>query len=528
MVPASAQADRRPMVDVASPGWQLLDLERDGVPGVSAVRAYEELAAAGRPSHTIVVAIIDVGFDTTVAALRTRLWVNPRERIADGRDADGDGRVDDVHGWNFLGAPDGRTAHADGLEVTRLWRRCAAHSGSEVLAPGLPPCDVITADYEAQRTREASRVAVRVALLDSLHSAVELFARAFSTDRVATARVASLPVDTDSMGRARDLFLRVRERIRAWPTAELAVADVARERARVLATSGLVTTLDPAWDPRAIVGDHPDDATEQRYGNGDVMGRGLRNGHGTHLAGIIGAAHAEGPGPVGVADDVRLMLIHATSDGDERDKDVANAIRYAVDHGARIVNMSFGKAYSPDKGVVDDAVRHAATHDVLIVHSAGNDAADVDRTPTYPSPTYLDGTRAPAWIEVGASSSRVDERLAASFSNFGSRRVDVFAPGVDITSTALGGGTERRSGTSQAAPVVAGVAALLWSRYPELHATDVARILRESAVRLPDLMVLRPGGARGEQVRFGDLSRSGGVVNALAAVRAVERARLAR
>jgi len=207
-------------------------------------------------------------------------------------------------------------------------------------------------------------------------------------------------------------------------------------------------------------------------------------------------------------------------DGDERDKDVANGIRYAVDNGAQIINMSFGKGFSPDKRAVDEAVKYAESKGVLLVHAAGNDGEDLATAPNFPHATYLDGGRAKNWIEVGASSWQGGDQLAASFSNYGRAQVDLFAPGVDILSTVPGGGYERNSGTSMAAPVVSGVAALLMSYFPQLTATDVKRILIESAARYPDMMVARPGGKEGDTVRFGDLSVTGGVVDAYAAVRA--------
>jgi len=208
-------------------------------------------------------------------------------------------------------------------------------------------------------------------------------------------------------------------------------------------------------------------------------------------------------------------------DGDERDKDVANAIRYAVDHGAQVINMSFGKAYSPQKAAVDAAVRYADSAGVLMVHAAGNDGNDLAKEPSFPTPFYEGGGRAQNWIEVGASSWKGRDSLAASFSNYGQAQVDLFAPGVDILSTVPGGGYERESGTSMAAPVVSGIAALLMAHYPSLKAADVKRILLETATRRPDQMVVPPGG--GQPVRFGTLSATGGVVNAYEAVRAAER-----
>jgi subtilisin family serine protease len=215
-------------------------------------------------------------------------------------------------------------------------------------------------------------------------------------------------------------------------------------------------------------------------------------------------------------------MVRAVPDGDERDKDIANAIRFAVDHGARVINMSFGKGYSPEKFAVDEAVRYADAHNVLMVHAAGNDGKDLTSYPNFPTPAYADSGHARNWIEVGASSWQGGDTLAASFSNYGRDQVDVFAPGVDILSTVPGDRYEKDSGTSMASPVVTGLAAFLLSYYPDLTAADLKRIILESATRYTNQQVVRPGAANGEKVAFGSLSRTGGIVNAYAAVKMLQ------
>jgi subtilisin family serine protease len=234
------------------------------------------------------------------------------------------------------------------------------------------------------------------------------------------------------------------------------------------------------------------------------------------VAGIIGAVRDNGVGIDGIAANVRLMVVRAVPNGDERDKDVANAIRYAVDNGAHIINMSFGKAYSPRKDLVDAAVAYAEERGVLLIHAAGNDGEDLEVEPSFPTRSFSGGGGADGWIEVGAANWQVDT-LAAPFSNYGATQVDLFAPGVDILSTVPGDEFDREDGTSMAAPVVTGVAALLMAYFPDLTAADVKRILLESAVPYGDRMVPQPGS--GTPVPFGTLSATGGVVNAYEAVR---------
>jgi subtilisin family serine protease len=236
----------------------------------------------------------------------------------------------------------------------------------------------------------------------------------------------------------------------------------------------------------------------------------------------VAAIRNNGVGIDGIAPAERVMAVRAVPDGDERDKDVANAIRYAVDHGANIISMSFGKPYSPQKAAVDEAVKYADAHGVLMVHAAGNDGEDLATNRNFPTRDYLDGGQARNWIEVGASSWKGADSLAAFFSNYGKEQVDVFAPGVDILST-VPGGYKRESGTSMAAPVVSGLAALIMSYYPSFTAAQVKQIILQSATPHTTQQVMRPGSETGEEVPFGSLSATGGIVNAYAAMRMAER-----
>ena len=267
------------------------------------------------------------------------------------------------------------------------------------------------------------------------------------------------------------------------------------------------------FEGRKIVGDNYEDLNEKHYGNNDVT---KRTEHGTHVAGIIGAARGNKIGMDGIADNVLIMPIRNTPMGDETDKDVANGIRYAVDNGAKIVNMSFGKEFSPDKQIVDEAVKYAKENGVLLIHAAGNSNTNTDYFYNYPSPLFEDGSVAENWIEVGASSINITEELPAKFSNYGSASIDIFAPGVDIYATVPDDKYENNSGTSMAAPVVSGVAALLWSYFPNLTPEQIIEIIIESGESY-SLEVFEPGSQK--KVGFSTLSKSGKIVNAYNAVK---------
>lgn len=501
-----------PIVLTEAPrSWHLLDEERDRVLGIGLERARADVLAGRQPQRTVVVAILDSGVDTAHVDLRANLWSNGDEIGGNGRDDDGNGYVDDLRGWGFIGGADGRNVAEDTYEVTRLYVACTRGPETGVAGPvgplDPPFCERVERDFREKRA-EAEQILQNVLSIDAaLSQALPLLRQAAGTDSLTVARVDRISSTRPGVQEARQLYLQLAQN-------GITPEDVteAKEEFR----TQLEYRYNPAFDPRDIVGDDYRNLSERRYGNADVTGPDAE--HGTHVAGIIAAVRDNGIGVEGIASNVRIMSVRTVPDGDERDKDVANAIRYAVDNGAHIINMSFGKAYSPQKSVVDEAVRHAESRGVLIVHAAGNDGEDVGETPSYPTPFYTGGGRASNWIEVGASSWRGLDSLAAPFSNYGSNQVDVFAPGVDILSTVPGNEYERNSGTSMAAPVVTGVAALLMAYYPQLDAAEVRRIILESASRKPTQRVARPG-SDDATVPFGELSATGGIVNAWAAVR---------
>jgi len=270
-----------------------------------------------------------------------------------------------------------------------------------------------------------------------------------------------------------------------------------------------------------VVKDDESNFADSLYGNNDLMATDPM--HGTHVSGIIAAERNNGKGTNGIADNVRIMMIRAVPNGDEHDKDIALAIRYAVNNGARVINMSFGKNLSPEKSWVDDAVRYAESKNVLLIHAAGNDAENVDTADNFPNPVFKsDRNLAKNWITVGASSDpRAEEMFGsytASFSNYGKKQVDIFAPGTRIYSTLPGGNKYGNlDGTSMAAPVVTGVAALILEYFPSLTPEEVKFCIEKSA-SVPNTKVKRPG-ADSEMVPLSEICVSGGILNAYGAVK---------
>jgi subtilisin family serine protease len=510
--PAPAAAAAAP--DSSPSNWWLLDESTDHFPGISAERAYRELLAGMQPRRQVVVAVIDGGSDLEHPDLKAKEWTNAREIPGNGRDDDGDGYVDDVHGWNFIGGKDGRDVNQDTYEVTRVY--VAGRARFEAPNADTASTPEVRADYQTWKKARAELQSKRAEDEQTLQTIqqysqgmariVGILKTAMHADSLTEANVNAFTTVDPTASQARKVFLTL---------AAQGITQAEIEEERKNTATQLQYGLNPDFNPRPIVGDNYADTHERTYGNPDF--KGPTADHGTHVAGIIGAVRGNGIGVDGVTpNSVRLMAVRVVPDGDERDKDVANGIRWAVDHGANVINMSFGKSYSPQKSAVDEAVRYADAHGVLMVHAAGNDGARLDTFPNFPSRNYLGGGQARNWIEVGAVSWKGADSLVATFSNFGKEEVDVFAPGVDILSTFPDGKYERISGTSMAAPVVTGVAALLMSYFPDLTADQVKHVILASAASHATQRVFLPG--QSSEVPFGELSESGGIVNVYAAV----------
>ncbi|RZK50017.1 MAG: peptidase S8 [Pedobacter sp.] len=494
------------------PNWFNLDLKKDSVFGVSAERAYNELLK-GKKGKSVIVAVLDGGVDYKHEDLKRVMWVNLKEKAGNGIDDDKNGYVDDIHGWNFLGGKDGSVEH-ETLEVTRLVRRDMARFAGKDIA-SLNHQEKL--DYE-QFLKNRNYLETELGTAKSSYAGVYGFkvaldpvVKKIGKENPTLADFEAFLPSTDMEGRVKGSMLSILKEFEFKDFYENQILEGIKYY-----DGQIKYNYNLDYDPRNIVGEDPNNSQERYYGNADVKGPDA--GHGTHVAGIIGADRTNSLGIKGVADQVLIMGVRNTPNGDERDKDVANAIRYAVDNGAKVINMSFGKSFVWDKAVVDEAVKYAVSKDVLIVQAAGNENKDIDVEPNYPSRIYLNGEVAKGYITVGASSWENNENLKADFSNYGKNNVDVFAPGVKIYSTIPENKYKAENGTSMAAPVVAGVAALIRSYYPTLTAVQVKEIILKSVTKVNgNVSFLKKEGP--VSVPFSDLSVSGGIVNAYEALK---------
>ncbi|MFN6089765.1 MAG: S8 family peptidase [Cyclobacteriaceae bacterium] len=498
--------------------WFLLDPEQDSLQGVSAERTYETLLK-GQPSKTVLVAVIDSGIDIEHEDLKSVIWVNEKEIANNGIDDDKNGYVDDVHGWNFIGGKNGNV-NADTYELTREYMRLSQKYDGADSVKNRKKAKTEYASYlklkdkyQKLKVKNEQQYQFYSGMYKYTKASIDTLKKYFKTDTLVPYDVKNLTTDRPSLLFAKSVVGRVYKTAGDDAPLDEYLSQVKEgvDYFEVIVKYGYNTE----FDSRQIVGDNYSNLFEKGYGNNDVKGPDPL--HGTHVAGIIAADRKNKLGIKGIADNVKIMVVRAVPNGDERDKDVANAIVYAVDNGAKIINMSFGKSFSPEKEMVDRAVKYAEQKGVLLIHAAGNEGDDIDMEKNFPTKKYLNGKEAKNWIEVGASSWGSDENFVGSFSNYGKKGVSFFAPGVQIYSTTPGNTYKNEDGTSMASPSTAGVAALLMSYFPNLTAIEVKDILEKSTRKFDNLKVQKPGSK--ELVSFGDLSSSGGLVNAFEAVK---------
>lgn len=502
-------------------GWHLLDAETDGYMGISLQKAYDLLK--GRKSNTVIVAVIDSGIDTAQEDLKDVLWRNAKEIKGNGIDDDGNGYADDIYGWNFCGGANGENLSRNSYEIARVyhgWKnefegkkeKNIPDDKKFLYSQWVKSADIINKEYEEAIKQRAGIADFLLALERSSQDINDhLSVKEFGLNDVKPL----LKSDKKQLKLAAELWSDLFERS-GDPAAKstLFIEELSTYKGQL--DTKINRKLKEPDDWRSpLVKDNYTDINDRFYGNNNLTGG--SGDHGSLVSGTIAATRNNGTGIDGIADNVRIMAIRAVPGGDEHDKDVALAIRYAVDNGAKIINMSFGKPVSPYKQFVDDAVRYAASKGVLLVHGSGNDGKDITHDIFYPNPVFIDGKKAVNFLTVGASGDETTGGYAAPFSNYSSKSVDIFAPGMYIYSTAHDNSYKGADGTSLASPVAAGVAALLKSYFPGLSPEQLITLIKASGKTI-DKEVELPGDEE-KKVKFSSLSSSGKVINAYEAVK---------
>jgi subtilisin family serine protease len=493
--------------------WYNLDPARDKAAGASVNRAYSDFLKDKAPKKQIVVAVIDAGVDINHPDLLGKIWTNKTEISGNGVDDDQNGYIDDIHGWNFLGNSKGENINYENVEQVRIVRKFSRQFEDSISLEQVPLEEqedfktylLCKKSYEDD-LKEYQDQAKRVAEFEKKFNDAETVLKNYlNKETLSKTDVEQISDTSAQVVKAKNYRLSLYKK-------DFSPKSFAGMKERTDSYLNYILNLN--FEPRKIISDNPEDIYDTNYGNNDVKGPGPD--HGTFVAGIIAADRNNSIGIDGIADNVEIMVLRVVPNGDERDKDVALAIRYAVDNGANIINMSFGKDFSPQKSFVDDAAKYADLHNVLLCHAAGNESDNIDLIDHFPTVSYLNGGSAKDWITVGANAKSPDKTLPGVFSNYGKNNVDLFAPGVKIISLYPENKYHLAGGTSFSCPVVAGVAALVWSYYPQLTALELKDILLKSTTKYSRKKVYYPNNKTPDKTitRFSTLSKTGGIVNA--------------
>ena len=480
---------KAPLSNLEKKQWHLLDLIKDSIPGMSVERAYEELIK-GKKGKSVIVAVIDSGVDINHPELINNIWINEDEIPRNGIDDDENGFIDDINGWNFLG-----NCEQENMEYVRLQKREDPLSDSYK-------------KFEKRRQKDIQKKTQELYTINDLVgkaiSSDSLIRKTLGKENYSLKDVESFSPKTFKLVSAL-LFLRsLQER-------DLTILKLEDYKKTAQISIDKHYNLD--YNPRVIVGDNPDDLYDLNYGDNNVVGPVLSAAdHGTHVSGIIASNREDNSGSKGIGNNLEIMVLRAVPDGDEYDKDIALAIRYAVDNGASVINTSFGKGYSPHKDWVWDALRHAEKNDVLIVNAAGNSSANIDpgMKKTYITDEKNGEEIVSNFLTVGSSSSMYNQNQISFFTNYGKVNVDLFAPGDMVWSTIPNKEFDYHNGTSMAAPNASGVAAVVRSFFPRLSAAEVKRVLMDSGLPLFDRIKL-PGSEKLSTPK--SICRSGKLIN---------------
>lgn len=486
--------------------WYNSDFNDNDVLGCSVNKTYQELLKNKKAKKTIIVAVIDGGVDIKHEDLVGKIWINEDEIPDNKIDDDNNGYIDDVNGWNFIGNVHGDNINYENYEYTRIYKLKANDENfrkAKIL-------------YEAEFAKRTKDKANLNQFEEKYNQAKLILKNKTGVDITKYSDLKKITPDNKEDETVAEAFDFLLLKYNQGFSEKSLLAQKERN------ALSFEKYLNVDFNARALIGDDPDNINDNKYGNPDVTGP--RASHGTSVAGIIAAVRNNGIGIDGVATDVKIMVLRTTPDGDERDKDIALAIKYAVENGADIINMSFGKALSPQKKFVDDAIKLAEQKNVLIVHSAGNSGENTNLNEYFPSDLYLDRSKATNFMNIAASDMEKGKNMAAIFSNYGQNHVDIFAPGVNIISLDVNSTYDAGSGTSESAPVVSGIAALILSYYPELTPKELIAILLESSLDLKKQKVLIPDliNEKREKVKFATLSKCGGIINAYEAMKKAE------
>jgi cell wall-associated protease len=519
--------------NVSNKNWHWKDYKKDSIHGISLLQAYEQLSKLNKQPTPIIVAVLDGGIDTNHIELKTKLWVNTKEIPNNGIDDDHNGYIDDVHGWNFLGGKDGRNIDKAADEKSRIYHKYKMvfenvsdinliHSEAQLKLYQIWKQAANEVEFSEQDAANLQYITMATNALQKLGSIIikEMNDTNFTVESIESFQ----PIGRVTL-EAKIAYLRTVKILgieKETPYHEV-IADL-KEYIEGKEKSAKAKTIPPVNIRAEIVKDNYENIADKYYGNNDITGPNSK--HGTHVAGLVASIPDSSWNVKNLYPAIQIMGVRVVPDGDEYDKDIALGIRYAVDNGAKIINMSFGKSFSPEQPWVDDAIRYAGEKDVLIIHSAGNEYYDLNTKAVYPNP-YSNSLKDTAKniLTIAASSDYfINGTILTDFSNFGSKIVDVLSPGNKIYSTIPTGNNHGYlQGTSMAAPIVSHIAAMIRSYYPNLSALDVKKIIMQSVWKPEDANTTYPIPQKEEEKTLQEIAAAPGIVNAANALQAAQK-----
>ena len=496
--------------------WHWKDLEKDGVHGVSLFKAQQLLTDLKLKSSPIIIAVLDGGIDTAHPQIKPLLWNNPKEIPGNALDDDKNGYIDDLHGWNFLGNAAGENINKASDEKSRIYHRYKDVFKQDQLDSASwdatkkqlykmwqqTAAEIVFSDEDADNL-SFIKMARNAVIKMGVVLIREMEDSNFSTEKLETYQpIGKITADTKIS------YLRTMQALGIDRTnGHQSIVEDLNEYISGKEKSAVAIDTPPEDLRKKITQDQYENLNDQFYGNNNITGPNAK--HGTHVAGLAAGIVDTAFYQSNFKNPIQIMGLRVVPDGDEYDKDIALGIRYAVNNGAKIINMSFGKSFSPEQPWVDSAIRYAASKDVLIIHSAGNESYDLNVKSVYPNPySNVFKDKAVNMITVGASSDPlIAESLLTEFSNYGNKVVDLLSPGKKIYSSLPNQQYGFLDGTSMSAPILSHIAALVRAYFPKLSATDVKAILLQSCWKPIDT-----------DLKLNEISAEGGIINAVLSI----------
>ena len=527
--------------------WYNCSFDKDNVYGAEVNKAYDFLKGKKMKKRPVV-ALIGSGIDVEHEDLKQAIWFNPKEK-ADGKDNDKNGLVDDINGWNFLGGKDGQvmesTMREGDREFLRLKDKYADYMFdgkdyykiiNEKMTKVPAPENVDEFNYYRFNVMPESPIAgsyggwVLVQAVKEYAAKFDKMMRERFPNKELTQEDFNICYDPKA---PRDSLAEVAFMVCAygfsiyqtdkWDAVYAGIKSGAQIQQSQAEYEAKVKQF--GSDGRAtIIGDNYLDINDNKYGNNVLLTTDASIG--TMEAGIIAGKRDNGLGGNGIMDQAEIMTLRVSANGEPYLKDIALAIRYAVDHGADVILLPVQNSLYPEdqKKWISEALEYAESKGVLAITPAWEASQDLSKDIYFPN-RWMTGKKELTNLMVVSSSDK--EGNPSMTSNYGAKEVDLYAPGIDIYSTYTGDTYQTGTGIGLAAATTVGVAALLKAYYPQLTGTQIRNILLESVTSRKDVEVekgIRVNGQASQDLfLFGDLCLSGGILNAYQAVVAADK-----